>query len=639
VKGKSALAARAAEMIPPIMAGLERYFGRPYPYDKMDVIAVPEFWPGAMENAGAVTFRDDVLLVDPKTVAQSQLSTLSEYIAHEFAHQWFGDLVTMDWWDDLWLNEAFAEWMGDKISDEVNPQYSRGVTDLRLTQGAMSTDARLSTRAIRRPVSAMDNLLEAADELAYQKGQAVLGMFEQWLGPETFRAGVNAYLKEHEWGNAVGEDLWSALSKASGKDASSAMKTFLDQGGLPLVTADLLPGGQVKLSQKRFLNYGITAPEEALWRIPISLSYSDGSTVRTQHVLLADREMTVTPEGAKTVAWIHPNAGPSGYYRWTVSSDMMNRLASNAAVAMTPVERVGFLGNLSALLAGGLLHGDEYVRLLPRFADDPSPEVILTLMDNLEVVRRVFVTKDLADPYAGYVRRILAPSLARFGLARREGEGAAISLLRPALIGTLADEGKDPRVLAYADSLAKVHVATPGNVDPSLIGVALEMSAIQGNEALFAEYKKRFENAEIPAERSRYLGALGYFRDPKIAEEAIQYSLQGPLRPQEVFTIPTTLATSLDYEEVPYKWMSENFGTIASKIPPMYLVYMPFTASGCSQERLAKAKVFFADPKHQVAGYEKQLAKVGDQVNDCAGLRQREGSLVATYLTQQVGSR
>jgi alanyl aminopeptidase len=545
----------------------------------------------------------------------------------------------MAWWDDLWLNEAFAEWMGNKISDEVNPQYNRRVQDLRQTQRAMVTDSRLSTRAIRRPVSAMDNLLQAADELAYQKGQAVLGMFEDWLGPETFRAGVNAYLKEHEWGNAVGEDLWNSLSKASGKDASSAMKTFLDQEGVPLVTADLLPGGQVKLSQKRFLNYGITAPKEALWRIPISLTYSDGSTVRNQHVLLADREMTVTLEGAKTVAWLNPNAGPSGYYRWAVSSDMMNRLASSAPTAMTPVERVGFLGNLSALLAGGLLHGDEYVRLLPRFADDSSPQVILALMDNMEVVRRVFVTKDLADPFAGYVRRTLAPSLARFGLARREGEGAAVSLLRPSLIVTLADDGKDPRVLAYADSLAKIHLATPGTVDPSLIGAALNMSAIQGDEALFTEYKKRFESAEIPAERSRYLDALGHFRDPKIADEAIRYSLTGPLRPQEVFSIPTTLAGSLEYEDVPYKWMSENFGTIASKVPPMYLVYMPLTASGCSRERLEKAKVFFADPKHQVAGYEMELAKVADAVNDCAGLRQREGTLVATYLTQQVGSR
>jgi len=639
VKGKAALAKKAAEMAPPILAALERYFGRPYPYEKLDVIAVPEFWPGAMENAGAVTFRDDVLLVDPKTVGMSQLSTLSVYMAHEFAHQWFGDLVTMTWWDDLWLNEAFAEWMGNKISDEVCPEYNQRVKDLRETQRAMTTDSRLSTRAIRRPVSALDNLLQAADDLAYKKGQTVLGMFEQWLGPETFRAGVIAYLKEHEWGNAVGSDLWDALSKASGKDASAAMSTFLDQEGVPLVTASVLPDGRVKLSQKRFLSYGIAPPPEKLWQIPIVLNYSDGSQVRTQHVLLAEPEMTVDLEGVKTPAWIIPNGGPAGYYRWSVPTDMMNRIAENAGTVMNPVERVGYLGNLTALLDAGLLRGNEYVRLLSRFSDDPSPEVILGLMDNLTVVRRVFVTPELADPYAAYVRRNLGPALARFGLARREGEGDGVSLLRPALIRAVAEDGKDSRVLAYADSLAKQHIASPGSVDPSLIGVALEMSALRGDEAMFQDYKKRFEQAEIPAERGRYLAALGKFRDPKIVDEAIRYSLTGPLRPQELFEIPTSLATALEYDDVPYKWMSENFGTIASKVPPMFLVYMPLMAGGCSLPRLEAAKKFFSDPAHVVPGSEKELAKVSDSVTDCAGLRQREGTVVAAYLTQQVGSR
>ena len=639
VKGASALAATAAKMAPPILAALERYFGRPYPYEKLDVIAVPEFWPGAMENAGAVTFRDDVLLVDPKTVSVSQLSTLSVFMAHEFAHQWFGDLVTMDWWDDLWLNESFAEWMGDKISDEVHPEYNQRVKDLRRTQGAMITDSRLSTRAIRRPVSALENLLQAADELAYQKGQAVLGMFEQWLGPEAFRAGVIAYLKEHEWGNAVGSDLWAALSTASGKDASAAMITFLDQEGVPLVTADLLPDGRVKLSQKRFLGYGVAPPQERLWRIPIVLSYSDGSGVRTQHVLLTEREMTVELEGVKKPAWINPNGGPAGYYRWSVSTEMMSRLAESAGQIMSPVERVGFLGNVEALLDGGMIHGDDYMRLLSRFANDESPEVVLGLMDNIRAVRYLFVTRDLADPYAAYVRRNLGPALARFGLTRREGEVDGVSVLRPALISMLADDGKDAKVLAFADSLAKQHVASPGSVDPSLIGAALDMSAIRGDEALFMDYKKRFEAARIPAERSRYLGALGYFRDPKIAAEAIRYSLEGPLRPQEIFVIPGSLGGAFEYEDVPYKWMTENFGTIASKIPPMFLVYMPNLVRGCSLARLEAAKTFFAVPAHSVAGSEKELAKVSDAVRDCAGLREREGAAVAAYLAQQVGSR
>jgi alanyl aminopeptidase len=417
------------------------------------------------------------------------------------------------------------------------------------------------------------------------------------------------------------------------------MSTFLDQEGIPLVTADLLPDGKVKLTQKRFLSYGVAAPREQLWQIPVSLSYSDGSSVKTQHVLLTGREMTVTLEGTHAPAWIHPNAGPSGYYRWSVSSDMMSRLAESGAQAMTPVERVGYLGNLSALLEGGLTHGEEFTRLIGKFADDPTPEVILGLMDDVATVRRSFVTKDLADAYAAYVRKTFGPAMRRFGMSRREGEGEAVSLVRPALIRFLADDGQDPRAFSYADSLAKQHMASPGSVDPSLIATALEISAMKGDQALFEEYRKRFEQSEIPAERARFLGALGYFRDPKIADEAIHYSLSGPLRPQEMFTIPTAQSQSLEYEDAPYKWMSENFGTIASKIPPMFMVFMPVTASGCSMERVEKAKVFFADPAHQVPGTDKQLAKVVDQVTDCANLRQREGARVAAYLAQQVGMR
>ncbi|HXL15267.1 MAG TPA: M1 family metallopeptidase [Methylomirabilota bacterium] len=639
VKGASKLAATAAQMVPPRLAALERYFGSRYPYEKLDVLAVPEFWPGAMENAGAVTFRDDVLLVDPKTVSVGQLATLSVYMSHEFAHQWFGDLVTMEWWDDLWLNEAFAEWMGDKISDQVSPEYKMRVKDLRETQSAMGTDSRLSARAIRRPVSALDNLLQAADDLAYKKGQAVLGMFEEWLGPETFRAGVLAYLKEHAWGNSVGSDLWEALSKTSGKDASAAMSTFLDQGGVPLVEASVLADGRVKLSQRRFLGYGVQAPTEQLWRIPVMLKYSDGTGVRTQSVLLTEREMTVTLEGGKAPQWLNPNGDAAGYYRWSVPPEILHKLADGGGQYLSPVERVEFLGNAAALLDAGLIHGDDFMRLSAKFADDKDPEVTSALMDNVGLIRRAFVTRELEDPYAVYVRRTLGPALARIGMTRRPGEEDGVSLTRAGLLAALGDQGKEAAVVSFADSLAKQHIAAPGSVDPTLIGAALELSALRGDEALFADYKKRFETAEIPAERARYLNALGFFRDPKLAREAIRYSLEGPLRPQEIFTIPASLGAAIEYEDVPYKWMSENFGTIASKVPPMFMVFMPNFARGCSIERLEGAKAFFADPAHSVPGSELEMAKVADQVRDCAGLRQREGAVVASYLTQLVGSR
>ena len=639
VKGASALAGTASTMAPRLLGALERYFGRPYPYEKLDVIAVPEFWPGAMENAGLVTFRDDVLLVEPKTVSVRQLSRLSVYMAHEFAHMWFGDLVTMEWWDDLWLNEAFAEWMGNKISDEVYPEYKMHVQDLQATQGAMKIDARLSTRAIRQPVSALDNLLQAADELAYKKGQAVLGMFEQWLGPDKFRAGVLDYLNAHEWGNAVGSDLWSALSKASGKDASGPMSTFLDQGGVPLVTAEIQPDGRVRLSQRRFLSYGAQAAGDPLWKIPVALTYSDGLAVRTKRFLLSEREATVELEGDRAPIWVNPNAGAAGYYRWTLSPEAMQKLAQSAAEIMSPAERVGYLGNLTALLDAGLLHGDEYVRLLARFADDPSPEVLSALADGVDQVRRVFVTPELAEPFAVYVRQTLGPALGRLGLTRRPGEEDGVSLVRPELVHMLGDYGKDDRILAFADSLAKQYIAASGSVDPSLAGVALDLSALHADAALFAEYKRRFETARVPADRSRFLAALGFFRDPKIVEEALRYSLQGPLRPQEIFTIPNVVGLAVEYEEIPYRWMTENFGAISTKIPPMFSVFMPQFASGCSVKRLEAAKSFFAEPSRSVPGADKELAKIADQVNDCAGLREREGAVVTAYLGRLAGAR
>ena len=639
VKGASGLAQKAATMAPPILRALERYFGGRYPYEKLDLIAVPEFWPGAMENVGAITFRDDVLLFDPRSGSTSQLATLSVFMAHEMAHMWFGDLVTMEWWDDLWLNESFAEWMGNKISDEVFPEYNAGIRDLRQTQVAMAIDARLSTRAIRHPVSALDNLLEAADELAYQKGQSVLRMFEGWIGPEIFRRGVLDYIAAHRDGTAVGADLWNALSKTSGKDMSAAMATFLDQGGLPLVSVEATADGYAKVSQHRFMNYGTNAPTDQLWKVPVGLTFSDGERTRSQYVLLSGRDTTLALEGGRSAVWIHPNAGESGYYRWSVSPQAMLKLAEGGAEAMTPRERVGFMGNLSALEQAGLLHGDDYLRLLSLFTNDPKPEVISAVIDGVEGIRSVFITQETASPFAIYVRQTLWPSLNRFGITKRAGEDESVSLMRPSLIRTLGDEGMDTRIRAFADSLAKIYARDPSSVDPSLAAPALNLSAIGGDQALYETYKMRFETAQVPAERSRYLVALGYFRDPKVVDQSLRYSLEGPLRPQEIFTIPSTLGRAYEYEEVPFRWLTQNYDGIASRIPPMFTAFMPQFASGCSVKRLEAAKVFFAEAAHSAPGTEKELAKVADRVNDCAGLREREGAAVVRYLNGLAGVR
>ena len=634
VKGASGLAAEAVRITPPLLKALEFYFGRPYPYEKLDLIAVPEFWPGAMENPGAITFADRVLLIDPKAASVAQKRHLASVTGHELAHMWFGDLVTMEWWDDLWLNESFASWMGDKVADEVFPDFNVSIAAVQGTQKAMFTDALLSARAVRQPVGSEANLDQLADELAYQKGQAVLEMIESWIGPKTFRKGVLRYLEEHEWGNANAGDLWKALSAAAGFDLGAVMSTFLDQPGVPLVHVEITEDNRVRLSQRRFLNHGTQGAAPASWMIPIEVKYSDGDQTRTLGVFLTQSEAVMPIETKKSVVWLHPNADEKGYYRWSAPPEMLTTLASQAASVLEPRERVGLVGNLGALLQGGVLHGDDYLRLVGPLASDPQPEVVKAVLAGLGGVRRAFVASGVEERFAAYVRRTLGPALEHIGLDKAAGEPEAVTALRPSLVHWLGNEGRDPQVREHARGVARDWLAEPSSVDPSMAGTALEIAALDGDRALFDEYRQRFEGATIPAERARYLSALGAFRSPQLVEEGLAYAVKGPLRPQEMFAIPSSIASaSPAAEERVYRWMTENYAAITSRLPPtVAATALPYFAAGCSGERFAAARSFFSDPPRNLPGTEAELVKVGEIVKTCVGLREREGRAVAAYL-------
>ncbi|MGH7742017.1 MAG: M1 family metallopeptidase, partial [Candidatus Eiseniibacteriota bacterium] len=304
VKGASAMAADAAGASGPLLKSLERYFGRPYPYEKLDLIAAPEFLYGAMENAGAIVFADRALLLNTATASAEQRNRVFSTMAHEMAHQWFGDLVTMYWWDDLWLNESFATWMSNKVMDDVYPQDREGIGALFSVQRAFTTDSRPSTRAMRGKIVGAVSLGETASELTYNKGGAVLTMFEGWVGPDKFRAGVLDYLKAHQWANAEGRDLWLAIGRQSGENIDAAMASFLDQPGVPLITLESAGGGKLKITQHRFLTVGDPGPDEPRWRIPVILRYPTGSTVGTRRVWLTGAD-TIADLGVPSLpAWI-----------------------------------------------------------------------------------------------------------------------------------------------------------------------------------------------------------------------------------------------------------------------------------------------------------------------------------------------
>ena len=628
VQGQKGLAAYSAGTTPRLVAALERWFGIPYPFAKLDLIAVPEFAYGAMENPGAITYREDILLLDPATATVGQKRNAASVHCHELAHMWFGDLVTMAWWDDLWLNESFADWMAAKITDEVYPEFKDGLSELADIQQVMRGDMLPSTTAIRANTTASAAGLQNVG-LVYNKGNAVLSTFESYLGPETFQKGVRAYLKAHAWGNATASDLWKALDAASGQGVSASMATYTDQPGVPLVRVTPAEGG-VRLSQKRATPWGVAQPEQR-WRIPLVLRWSDGKRVQSVRVMLTEESQLVKLPG--TPEWVMPNGGGRGYYAWSAPGEMLETLASHAPHDLAPAERVNFLGNLGLLLDAGEVHGDSYLRALAHFGDDPEPQVVASLVGSLAMVRRAFLPDSAAVLIAPYVRQVLGPALARFGLEAKPGEDEAIGTMRGQLLGTLARDGRDETVAAFTLDAARRYLADSTAVDPGIVDAVLDAAARRGDAALYNDFLRRFETATVPQDRRRFLGLLGAFEDPALEARALAFSLSDSLPATDgMMVMRGFMGKNEAAGRRLFEWMMANYDQIAARVPPPALRFMPMMGGGCSEERLAATKAFFADPKRAIPGVEKTLERVSDMVHGCISLREREGGVVSEYL-------
>jgi len=629
VKGMSALAAYSSSMAAPILEALQSYFGMAYPYEKLDFIAIPEYWPGAMEHPGAITFKDNIILFDKSNVSAEQRRVAAGVIAHELSHQWFGNLVTMEWWDDLWLNESFGDWMGDKITTELYPETKHELIELRSINGIMAADSKITSEPIRKPGSTPSEMFQSV-ELAYNKGKSVIGMFERWMGESAFRNGVNAYLLENAWGNAQAKDFWKALADATGADVASAMATFLEQPGVPLVEAEITENG-IRLTQQRFSNYG-TELDAQSWRIPVGLRIGSEGNVFEKTVLLTDSMTLVETEGLGAIDWVMPNADGAGYYRWNIGDKAISAIAPGADKILTERERVAFLGNLGALLDAGAVGGDTYMKALGAFANDPEPFVVSAVISELDNVRDTFITEDLTEEFASYLQQTLSPAIEHFGINKKPGEDEAVTGFRPRLLYWLGAIGEEEQVVSWASDTVARFTEDPSSIDPALAEVAVLIKAKKGDESLFDQYVAAFEAADNPSARGIYLGALGGFYDPAIRERALAYVLKGPLRPNEIFDIPNELRNTESGSDLFSDWMLKNYDTVTNRMPPIWLPFMPLVGSGCDLERMQKAKDFFANPEVKVDGTDKQMAKVEAGVLDCVALRKREGEKVRAYL-------
>lgn len=398
---------------------------------------------------------------------------------------------------------------------------------------------------------------------------------------------------------------------------------------------NVIGDGKLEFVQSRFSNHGVDLQRERDWHIPIVFRWSDGKQVRTQRLLLDEPSEVVDLPGGRSPEWIHPNVDERGYYRWELDPERLRELVESAEENLSLRERVALVGVLSSQLDAGRLGGGDYLRLTGELCDDPAPEVIDTALSSLGELRTAFVTAEELPAFRGYVRHTVRPILDRYGLQPREGEEEAVSLLRPDLVTWLGLYGDDVEIAAFAQETAEAYLADRAAVDPSLAGPCLRIAARHGDWTLYNQYRKAFEEAEIPAERSRFLAALGYFEKPSMQQAALHYALDGPTRPQELFTIPMGVGTmSLENPDLLWNWFTHNYEDISDKIPEMFQAYLPYFSMACNRDRIEVAREFFSQPEHEAQGQDRILEKVEEQTLQCAGLREREGASVREYLQQ-----
>jgi puromycin-sensitive aminopeptidase len=528
VPGKKHLATFAVDIGKASLEHFSAYYGIAYPGDKLDLIAIPDFASGAMENLGAITFRETALLVDADRATRTELERVADVVSHENAHMWFGDLVTMKWWNGLWLNEAFATFMEMLAVDAWKPEWRRWDSFTVSRAAAMQVDGLKSTRPIEFPVERPEEAAGMFDILTYEKGASVLRMLEQYLGAEAFRDGIRLYLRRHAYANAETTDLWDALEESTKEPVRALMDTWIFQAGYPLISVEKGPRG-LRLNQQMFRYLQNGSDQERKWHVPIFLRAGTKTGVIEKTILLADGEQTV--ELGDTVEWAVVNAGGHGFYRVRYGADLFDSLKHGLQVRLSAVERFGLVNDTWASTLAGLTSLIDYLSLIDLLSDENDVNVWTTVIGSGHHLERI-----LDDPQcttlAKRLRTLLGPAVARFGWTPRRGESDLESQLRGDLINALGTLGDDKGCQERARELFALYEKSPDIVERNLIPALIAIVAHTGTAADYDKFYGRFKNAQTPQEETRFLFALANFRLPELIDRTLDLTINGEVRTQ-----------------------------------------------------------------------------------------------------------
>jgi alanyl aminopeptidase len=633
-QGRLADASFAAEAYPQIFDRLERWFGIAYPYQKLDQIAIPLSVGFAMENVGLITYGVTGLLAKPGEAAPRFRHGAASVGAHEMSHQWFGDLVTTAWWDDIWLNEAFATWMAAKIVDEWRPDYEHGAARSAERAEAIAEDMLDSARRIREPIVSRGDIFNAFDSITYQKGATVLDMFEGWIGKESFRRGVRRYLEERSDRTATADDFLRTLDAASDRPVGPAFSTFLDQNGVPRIDVTLqcsASDAKVSLVQRRLVPLGAPERADQRWQIPVCVRYGKRAAGQQSCTLLAEKSATLELKGA-CPRFVMANAGGRGYYVASYPDDLLTRLAANRN-DLSPPEYAGLLYDLRALVRAGDLSGAQALEWVRAAGGSRDRHVMEADIELAKFVRDTLVGEAERAQFSAFVRQVFGERARKLGYAPRRNESDDDQLLRRSLVRFVAPE--DPKLAAEARRLALAWVRDRKAVDPGMVDSVLLIAAQTGDaamlDALWAEAKKTSDGLD----RRNLMIALLSFGDPALARRGMGVLLDSEFDIRESATAWFySRAWSPPRREV-HEFIAANFEAMANRVARDTPGSWPEYAAGlCSEKDRADVEAFWRDRIAKYAGGERDLRKALEQIELCARLRAKQEPTVAAFLAR-----
>lgn len=641
--GKSSRGSLALDHAARHLAALEGYFGSGHPYPKLDLVAVPEFAAGAMENVGLVTFREELLLVTDDSSLDAR-ARMAGTMAHELAHMWFGNLVTMQWWSELWLNEGFATWMANKVVDQVQPELEVRDGFLGWLSWAMWEDSQPTARAMRQDVRTQTDTFRAFSGLTYAKGAAVLDMIENWVGHATFQRGIRSYLTQHAWKTTTSHDLFAALESA--QPVQSVMDSFTSQPGVPLVGINSTCSAgrlDVTLSQQPYQPLGVTEQRAgARWQIPVCLRFVHEAASRTECLLLTEAQRHWTLPVSSCPTWIAPNAGQTGYYRSQLSADAVAALVRAPTTALSSREQIGLLMDLGASLDAGVSSIDSYMDSAATLLRDPERpratwEHFLRLAERMD--SHLIETRD-RPAFERWLNLLLRPALKRLGEHDRAGDVESQRLLRRRLQSAAGALGRDPRVILRARQTATRWLADPTAVNADDAAVALPLAASTNDLMLFQQLRRFATDTTIAEHGVRALGAMGAVTDPRLVRSLLDDISSGKLPMSDARHVLQGLFSEPRLQSEIYPWFTRHFDHLAQSVPMFSLRHLVHGAiDRCSLDDRAAIEQFFEPRLKKLEGMDGILEESRDGAEQCAAFRDHHAAALHAYLTSAARRR